>query len=159
MYRCPSCRARKEFYVRRLGYRYIVKADSKAFTSKDYTVVLKKDLITRLLDLIRKPLLGELTEDEMIEHAKHTGHEMTCSCCKHKDSVQNFMDAYNDPMKYFDTANLCDCGGEVWQDIEVLKPTNKIEIEGEEDFNGYQRKVTSQVRTVVRCERCLKQIN
>ena len=131
MFRCPECRTRKEFYIRKLGYKYIVN-QSTDFCSKDAIVKTKTSL----------------------DFKKHQNSTMQCKACEHKDTVSSFANAYANPMLYFDAENLCDCGGEVWIDVEVEKP---IIDESVAEFDGDQRSVHTRVRNVTRCEKCGKE--
>lgn len=127
MFRCtnPECRSAKSFKVTRAGYKYEL-VDGKAVET-----------------------IGATQRGNIIKEYWHW--KMTCNTCGHKDRVENMHDCFKDPMKHFDTGNLCSCGGEIWQDIEVVKP--QINTENSGGFDG-QRQVSMSTRVTVRCERC-----
>lgn len=129
MLRCtnPECRASLEFNIQALGDRY------------------KRTGIK-----MEKVKAGKRTKP--IEEIR--SFQCKCMTCGHKDLVWKMQDAHADPMKYFDTNNLCDCGGEIWQDFEVKKPQ---ETQEEDSYVGDQRKVSMQVSTCRRCEKCNKE--
>lgn len=138
MFRCPNCKARKEFKIRNTGYSYKVleslsEDDNPVFQSKEFEC--KKG-----------------NENLMQDYEKYKYYRMTCMACGHKDKVEEFKNAFDDPMKYFDTQNLCDCGGEVWQDIQM----KKVEEQQGAEFDGDQRRVNQQIVSVVCCESCKK---
>lgn len=135
MFRCPKCRARKEFKVRKTGYCYKVVSDPLKFKSDRSGTTL-----------------GKSSKDMNDIQYKH--YTMSCSACGHKDKVSNFKEAFYNPIDLFDTDNLCDCGGEVWQDIEV----KKTDIPDDMEFVGDQRSVSGQVITSMRCDSCKKTI-
>ena len=131
MYRCPTCRARGHFYVRKLGFHYVVN-QGETFVSDKVDVTLGKN---------------------GMKANEFPNYTMTCKSCNSRHKVKEFMEAYAEPMKLFDTNNLCDCGGEVWQDVEYIKP----ETTDGEEFSGDQRKVAMKVRNVLRCDKCKKE--
>lgn len=129
MLRCTNekCRASQEFNIQALGDRYKVENGS-----------------------LTKVKAGKRTKP--IEEVY--SYQAKCMTCGHKDLVKKMVDAYNNPMKYFDTDNLCDCGGEVWKDFAVIK-NNKLSDE-ENEFVGDQRRVSINVKESVECDRCGK---
>lgn len=74
-----------------------------------------------------------------------------CKRCCQEDTVEKMIEAYNDPMKYFDTDNLCDCGGEIWMEYRPVYNDKKELVCTIE--NGVPGVKTQQVRV---CERCGK---
>lgn len=85
--------------------------------------------------------------------AKYDHYTCTCHVCGTKNKIKVFKDAYNEPMKHFETDNLCVCGGEIWNDIEI----KKLEVESDGNFDGDQRRVPMLVKTILRCDRCKKE--
>ena len=128
MLRCTNkeCRASLEFNIQATGDRY--KRTETGF---------------------EKIKAGKRTKD--LEDVR--SYQAKCITCGYKDLVKHFMDAYNNPMRYFDADNLCDCGGEIWNDIECIKK----DIEQEENFTGSQRTVPMSIKHIIRCEKCNKE--
>lgn len=133
MYRCPNseCRSRRAFSVNKIGYKCTVVVDSN-LQSHTYTEKLGKS--------------GKRPEEVL-------NYKMKCCTCNHTATVKEFIEAYHNPMKLFDTSNLCDCGGEIWQDIVYVKP----EIELAEEFAGDQRRVSQHIKNVLKCDKCGKE--
>lgn len=132
MLRCTNekCRASLEFNIQALGDRY------------------------KLED-------GEMTKVKAGKRTKPIeevySYQVKCMTCGNKDLVKRLVDAYQNPMKYFDTDNLCECGGEVWNDFSMIK--NKQDEELEKEFVGDQRPVTMRIKEALECDRCGKSFN
>lgn len=127
MYRCPNpkCRSMNDVRVRKLGYKQFV------LTDNDHNEVKTSDI----------------EPGEQYDH-----YTAQCWVCGKKDKIKQFKEAYAEPMDYFDTNNLCTCGGEIWNDIEIIKNSNDTK----EDFVGDQRSVAMKVKSCFKCDRCDK---
>lgn len=95
----------------------------------------------------------EIKTSDVEPDAKYDHYTAHCHMCGHKGKIKSFKSAYNEPMKHFDTDNLCYCGGEIWNDFEVKK---LVETSENAEFDGDQRSVPMAVKTSIRCDRCGK---
>lgn len=77
-----------------------------------------------------------------------------CNVCHCEDTVEKMKQAYEDPMTFFDTENLCDCGGEIWLDFIVDTSANGNPLYTFEDGKAVVKTVQKRV-----CERCGKVFN
>lgn len=129
MLRCTNseCRSCLEFNIQASGDRWKYNEETKQ---------------------LEKVKAGKRTKD--LEDVK--SYQAKCMICGHKDLVKKMIDAYENPMKYFDTQNLCTCGGEIWRDVEAKKDTTMKQVEFED--NDSQRKVAMKITVTTRCEKC-----
>lgn len=42
--------------------------------------------------------------------------EVICSHCNEASKIKEWIEAFEEPLKYFEMDNLCHCGGELWMD-------------------------------------------
>lgn len=73
----------------------------------------------------------EITEDHEFRDAYeqkidsiNQEQEIICPECKFGDTLANFIEAHEDPLKYFEVEHLCHCGGELCMDN--IPGTNKF---------------------------------
>lgn len=133
MLRCcnPECRQQSE------GFKMSGQGVNAKFIDKDTFKLIKAK--------------KELTED--INYFSR--YRMVCNKCGTKAKTKEFISAYNSPMLIFNTDNLCTCGGEIWNDIEQVQ--DSVLSNPNVEWEGSQRKVSTKIRTVVRCDRCNKE--
>lgn len=136
MLRCPSNECRQHeigFMVIKTGYRLVYTNIGKFnLTKKDGTTITDQEDVESLLT--------------GIDH-----YQMKCMKCGQKAKISSFHDAYVNPMKNFDTDNLCGCGGEIWNDFEVIQV--KVDKEVWEDGDS-QRSVPVGVKNTSKCDKC-----
>lgn len=129
MLRCTNekCRASLEFNIQAVGDRY--KRENGCMTK------VKEGKRTKPIEEVYS-------------------YQVKCMTCGHKGLVKQFIDAYDNPMKYFDSDNLCECGGEIWNDFSIAKegPT----LKEDETYVGDQRRVAMRIKEGVICDRCNK---
>lgn len=149
MFRCsnPNCRQHNKGFIL-LGDK--VSTEGMGFFKK---LMTKWRDVREEIDIIYKDGNLQCTVDKDIDI--YNDNKMICKECGHKDTVNVFMKAYENPMSMFDTENLCECGGEIWNDFETVK----LEDEPQPDWveGQSQRKVKMAVKTTTRCEKCNKE--
>lgn len=42
--------------------------------------------------------------------------KVRCRKCEKESPIKNWFEAFDEPLKYFETENMCHCGGELWMD-------------------------------------------
>lgn len=135
MFRCPTydCRQKKEF---------IIPSTEEVLTLIDGEYYISPQGSSSDSVKANKEYLDEIIKD---------GEKVRCAECKVVYSAHTLVDAYNKPMAVFGTTNLCDCGGEIWEDFEVVE---NEQSSGE--WSGDQRKASSPVVSGLKCEKCHK---
>lgn len=137
MLRCPSkkCRQAMKFRIYKTKERIYVDGDEVTIKDSKENVLLEGEEAKKYI----KSLYGKQLK-------------VYCYECHKGQLIEMCIEAHKDPMKFFDTDNLCKCGGEVWNDFAVEK--NKSEKEQEQEWEGSQRKISMKVTNTLRCEKC-----
>lgn len=55
--------------------------------------------------------------------------EITCPKCGSPSSTELWKKAYENPAEFFDTLQLCDCGGEIWYTISPGQKSGRLECD------------------------------
>lgn len=109
MIRCKECGQSREFELTNVGGQIIT------FTMNELGTVIEK------ASIIDNSIGETATEEEIIvavEAAILASSElnMTCSRCKAEENINVLRTAFEDPLEYFESENLCHCGKELWFD-------------------------------------------
>lgn len=104
MIRCTKCGQSKEFSLK---------------NSMDETIVfVLDDMGTKVVgSKIDDVALGQ-DMNEAVEAAiiAASDLEVTCVKCNEENHIVDARTAFEDPLEYFETENLCHCGKELWMD-------------------------------------------
>lgn len=142
--RCPFCGQAHCLAVNSGNHIYFM---ARNYDSNQFDIVSEYDSLTNdlFLDICRKDLQGYLTYydlirqlpfKENIDFAVENNTEIFCPVCHGSNPFIDWKDAFENPLKYFETESLCDaCGGE-----RIEKVTKKSKTENS--------------KTVLECERC-----
>jgi predicted RNA-binding Zn-ribbon protein involved in translation (DUF1610 family) len=106
MFRCPDCGQAHEIVA-------------KLPNEEKGTFLLNEEMSEMTLIVLGTPI--EEDHPKQKEYEQMVGdidqsQEITCPECGFQDTLKNYIDAFNDPLRYFDTDQLCHCGGELYMD-------------------------------------------
>lgn len=106
MFRCPHCGQGKEIHYRG--------------TRNEKITVIMEDTMQKVDSVIYKDntCLPEQAEKfvKMMTNINKGTQDVQCTKCKETNPLDKWVEAYTDPLKYFEMESLCHCGGELWMD-------------------------------------------
>lgn len=117
MFRCPKCAKVHKLKLVGVDYAILPTTDMDEFwlvREPFYTGNLAKAFMNMLIKMDLDPERAGYNEKGELVIQPSTA--CKCSFCDHEDAFDVFLDAWQNPINYFDAENLCHCGTELWMD-------------------------------------------
>lgn len=114
MFRCPNCARIHKIRISE-NYSLMSNENSDVFHLIKEPFFKDNDILKAFASMRKVKDIYEAAE-YLMKIGEHPVNDYKCDSCQETHDLKTWMDAYENPMDYFDAEQLCHCGEELWMD-------------------------------------------